>query len=223
MKYIKYFLLVALAIFTKIVGLIWFFVAVPFRKYAREVVYSYALEHDIKIKRLMERNPALVDSKVGWILQDVHNVGMDGLVLKHDVGWIQFWFVVFFLWGWLDDDANEDTFSAGHNQRFIDGDLKNTWQSKLWRNDLIKANDRSTYGNTFDLGNYRARFPNFSFPAALIWNTRNTAYKFGYLFEQTSNRNDVFVWTIGGVQYVWVPDGHVSEDKYWQIIVGKKY
>ena len=89
-KYIKYFLLVALAVFTKIAGnLGWFFIAVPFRKYAREVVYSYALEHGIKIKRLMERNQARTYILSGWVLDDIHNVGITGYVRKHDIGAIQ--------------------------------------------------------------------------------------------------------------------------------------
>lgn len=166
---------------TKIIGLFWYWFAVWFRAYSRSVVYNYVLENGIDLKRVYERKPK--DVGHGWILRDIHAVGRNGFVArrKKPVTKLHFWLVVFLLWGWVDDDSNQDTFDKGHNQRYISGDLKNTITGRMFGDLLYQANVDSTYGNTFDLGDLRAQSPNFSFPAALIWNTRNTAYNFNYL------------------------------------------
>ena len=168
---------------SKLIGLVWYWFVVPFRAYSRSVVHSYALSdlNDTRIKRLDERNPQWSPERQGWILHDVHNVGRDGFVLKRHVSKWHFWLVVYLLWGWVDDDSNMDTFDAGHNSRYIDGDLKWHPMSLLFRFELAEANRTATYGNSFDLGDLRAETPNFSIPSALIWNTRNTAYNFQYL------------------------------------------
>lgn len=170
-------------IFRKVFGLFWYWFVFPFRAYARSVVQNYALQQKyVPIRRLRERFPIIIDN--GWMLRDVHNVGSNGYVSYRKVSKLEFWLVVFLLWGWLDDDSNEDTYDAGHCKRYTEGDLKNTIMGKLFRKQLLKAIEDGVYGNTFDLGDLRAETPNFNFIAVLIWNTRNTAYNFWYLFGE---------------------------------------
>ena len=220
MKYIKFTLLALFTLFRKIFGLVWYWAVVPFRKYARSVVQNYALQGNISLKRLAERHPVKIPMLEAWELQDVHNVGRKGIVHKRKVSAIEFWIVVFLLWGWVDDDTNNDTFDAGHLNRYLTGDLEGSIMTKLFRKQMQKAVDTATYGNTFDLGDLRADTPNFAFIPALIWNTRNTGYNFQYLLETTSNPDDVFLIDIFGAQIGWVPDGEVDGKKYWMMVTG---
>jgi len=167
----------------KLLGLVVYWFVVPFRGYARSIVHSYCLQSDnyTRIKRLDERFPQYRGHLGGWILNDVHEVGHNGFVKNLNVSKIHFWLVVFLLWGWVDDDSNEDTYSEGHCLRYTDGDLRHSIMGTLFRKQLLRAVIDGTYGNSFDLGNYRAKDPKFNFIAALIWNTRNSAYNFQYL------------------------------------------
>jgi len=177
----------AFMIFAKVFGLVWYWFVVPFRAYSRSVVHSYALDpsNDVRIKRLDERNPEWSELLKGWYLTPLpqHDVKIvhRGFVKYRKVSKLHFWLVVFLLWGWVDDDSNHDTFDTGHNDRYLSGDLKWHPMTLLFRFELEEANRKATYGNAFDIGDYRADYPNFSIPAALIWNTRNTAYNFNYL------------------------------------------
>ena len=179
-------------LFRKVFGLFWFWVVFPFRGYARSVVQNYALStsNNVRIKRLDERTPEphtrtfLGEHTKWWVLVDVHNVGRDGRVKYRKVSAIKFWLVVFLIWGWLDDDSNHDTYDAGHCKRYTEGDLQNSIMARLFRKQLLKAIEDATYGNAFDLGDLRAETPNFNFIAVLIWNGRNTAYNFYYLFGE---------------------------------------
>ena len=173
----------------KFLGLFVYWLVVPFRAYARSVVHNYALDksNPVYIRRLNERKPEWIAQRNGWVLHDVHYVGYDGFVKHRKVSAIEFWLVVFLLWGWVDDDSNEDTYSAGHCSRYtevghVNGDLTKSIMGRLFKKQFVKAIDESTYGNSFDLGDMRAEQPCFNFIAALVWNTRNTAYNFYYLF-----------------------------------------
>ena len=225
MKYIKYLLIVIFALIAKYLGMFWFWLAVPFRKYARNVVQSYALQYGIKLKRLMERHPYKAANPFGWQLQNVHNVPGGGFIEYRKVSTIKFYIVLFLIWGWLDDDANQDTFDAGHNQHFIDGKFKDTWQAKLWRKSLIKANQSAAgkFGNTFDLGDWRGDQPLFNFPSALIWNTRNTAQNFGYLLETTCNKKRIFLHKLWKWEFGYVSDGKVDDVEYWTLVFFKNF
>ncbi|MCK5023726.1 MAG: hypothetical protein KAS04_06120 [Candidatus Aenigmarchaeota archaeon] len=198
MKKVIWFLF---TIFRKTFGLVWYWFVFPFRRYARSVVQNYALAWDTKtrIKRLDKRKPKWSPTLYGYILRDVHSVGRNGLVKHRYVSKLEFWLVVFLIWGWLDDDSNHDTYDAGHLDRYLDHDKLNEGNifGQWWRKSygfvfgywLRKAVKDATYGNTFDLGDLRAETPNFSFPAVLIWNTRNTAYNFWYLFGEHKGWN----------------------------------
>jgi len=172
----------------KIIGRVWVFACVPFRAYARSVVYSYVLQNDLPLKRLYERSPMLVDGKA-WMLQDIHGVGRLGHVNKRKVNKIQFYLVVIFIWGWLDDDSNEDTTDKGYIETLVKGQRKikpyTITDFILSRNiDKLAKIDFSqvTYGNAFDLGDVRGERPFYNFWATLAWNNRNTAMNFQYLW-----------------------------------------
>jgi len=86
-------------------------------------------------------------------------------------------------WMFLDDDANEDTTSRDYIQTLITGDRRHGFFARLFRKQLMNAKLKSVvYGNAFDLGDVRARYPFFNFWTTLFWNTRNTAMNFQYLW-----------------------------------------
>jgi hypothetical protein len=221
MKYLTWFLLVLLTPIRKIAGVFWYWVVVWFRAYARNYVYNYVLQNNIDMCRLSERYPE--ETSDGWILKDVHNVGYNGYIHKRKVNTFMYWLLVLVVWGWVDDDSNQDTFDAGHNNRYINGDLSDTWQAKLWRKQLAEANNKSTFGNTFDLGDLRAANPDFSFPAALIWNTRNTGYNFQYLWHTTSNKDRVWNVKFWGMEFGWFNIGEFNGNKYYTLIFIKNF
>lgn len=174
---------------SKVIGLVWYWFVVPFRRYSRSVVHSYCLSelNDTRIKRLDERRPEWSTERQGWILHPygyhAHMIGHTGFVKKRKVSKLKFWLVVFLLWGWIDDDSVCDTFDDGHNRRYINGDLKRHPMAIIFRPDLIVANESQFYGNAFDLGDFRSENPQFFAASSLIWNTRNTAYNFNYLLR----------------------------------------
>jgi len=175
----------------KIWGLWWVFVAMPFRGYARNVVYNYVLQHNQRdwLGRLWQREPRLLAGRAACYMLAGSAVpghkapAIMGAVLTRKASVLKFYLVVFLLWGWLDDDANEDTTSRSHVQACIDGEHKNDLQSRLLRS-WLKLIDWSgvRYGNAFDLGDVRTDYPFFNFAATLLWNTRNSAMNFQYLW-----------------------------------------
>jgi hypothetical protein len=99
---------------------------------------------------------------------------------------------VFFIWGWLDDDSNQDTTDTGYLRELITGyrwkagkqtdEKVYRWHS-IFRPWLKKINlDSIVYGNAFDLGDNRAVHPFYNWVATLVWNDRNTAMNFQYLW-----------------------------------------
>lgn len=204
MKYIEYVVSVFRVVFDKIFGLVWPYVVIPFRGYARGVVHSYTLENGFACKRLMERRPTWDGH--GWILHDVHGVGRNGYVGKRDVSWLKYWLVKVLVWKWLDDDSNEDTFAKGHSQEYIDGKRKwpvfNSWLVGR----LKKEVEGTTYGNTFDLGDYRAESPNFRLMSTILWNTRNVAQNSAYLDDVTCDESKIFQIKILNMIFGWEKD-----------------
>lgn len=154
---------------TKPLGLIMIWPAIPFRAYARNVVYNYVLQQGDKTRlpRLWQRKP--ISDGLGWTLQDMHAVGRNGYVHGHAriISRIHYLAVVFLIWGWLDDDSNEDTTDWYH--------IKRTHPK------CIEGVEYPTYGNTFDLGDVRASWPFFKPCATLLWTLRNSAMNFQYL------------------------------------------
>lgn len=177
-------------IFCKTFGKVWIFAVLPFRGYARNIVYNYVLQNNLPLKRLYERNPLFLGHTVtdvpGWILEDIHGLSnqpekLTGFIKLRHVNRLQFYLVVFLIWGWLDDDSNQDTTDTGYIRTLITGERKswhsifNPWLRKI---DL----DKAVFGNSFDLGDVRAQYPFFNWAATAVWNDRNTALNFAYLF-----------------------------------------
>ena len=182
--------------FAKVWGMGWVFVAIPFRAYARSVVYNYVLQNDKRewLKRLWERKPERYEEQIsteydvvwldGWLLKaennHIHKIVWDGYIQYRKVNKLQFYLVVFFLWSFLDDDSNEDTTDKGHIQRLIDQPKKWDICGRLVRRWCEPV--ETVYGNSFDLGDVRAEHPYFQWANTFVWNCRNTSMNFKYLW-----------------------------------------
>jgi len=223
MKYLYYIWLVFFTIFSKIFGLFWFWLVLPFRGYARNVVYNYALENGILIKRLYERNPKEYDDR--WeLMSNMHPETKGGYIKKRKVKYLEYILVKYLIWGWLDDDAYCDTFSAGHNETYLSGERKlfgfipmNNWLGRKLLVGKNQCENEEIKGNTFDIGDKRAENPKFNFLGAFIWNVRNTAYNFSYM-DQVITEDDWAYFPlihVGSLIFGWEENGSV-------IINGKK-
>jgi hypothetical protein len=201
--YLEYTLLLFWHVLSKIIGFIWFFAVVPFRRYANNVVFNYVLQNGIFLKRLLER--PIVETDDRYIIQPYHNTN-GGYIIKRKVSWIEYQLVFWLIWGFLDADANDDTFSMGR--------VEELRQSKFWAF-FLKGARRNQYGNAFDLGD--ARVNNFHFFASMFWNTRNTAQNF--LYMQWQKKSPPFLHTIFGRKWGW----DLNEDgKSYQLVYFKK-
>jgi len=187
----------------KVWGLWWVFVAIPFRGYARSVVYNYVLQNNRRdwLGRLWQRSPCWSFDYRGWVMTG-HVFGhlmpdqfgfvanRSGLALcplckRKNVSKVEFYLAVFLIWGWLDDDANEDTTSRGFIDSFKPGgERDNNWQVKVFGQRLTGIDMSGVvYGSAFDLGDVRARHPYFNPVATFVWNARNSAMNFQYLWS----------------------------------------
>lgn len=205
MRYIKWAALALFMPIRKILGLFWVFACIPFRAYVRNYVYNYFLQNDCAPKRLQERSPERIGDV--WLLKDIHGVGFPGIVEYRPVHKAWAWILILFIWGFLDDDSNHDTFDAGHiHKHYI---AKDDWKIGSYQKqifiDLLQSDLR--FGNTFDLGDKRSWWPHYNFWAVLIWNSRNSAYNFSYLWEQSNNPTDSWYFTLGPLEFGWKPDG----------------
>jgi len=169
----------------------WYIFILPvwFRAYARSVVYNYVLQHNRSewLGRLWQRQPHWIDALNYWQLPTTpagHQMpSYKGRVHWRKVNKLQFYLVVFLIWGWLDDDANEDTTSRDYIQTLLTGSRKDGLFSRLFQPFLKRAKLKGVvYGNAFDLGDVRAQHPYFNFWTTLFWNCRNTAMNFQYLW-----------------------------------------
>lgn len=182
-KYLRYAFILVWTLFRKVFGLVWYWIAVPFREYANNTVFNYALSNPTKlyIPRLLERTITKTGDR--YILSP-HSGSAGGYIAIRNVSWIEFQMVFWLIWGWLDSDATSDTFDKGHNTTIINKE-RQSWMPEFIIKRLIIANTKcSVYGNSFDLGDKRADNPCFCFWSALLWNTRNTAYNFAYVFDE---------------------------------------
>jgi len=159
MKYIRYITILVWKILAKAIGLVWYYVAVLFRGYSRNVVYNYVLQNNIHLPRLFERKPSgVVNDK--YLLTNIRDTEEQGYIKYRKINAIEYYLVLFLLWGWVDDDSNYDT------------------------HDGTKAENPELWGNAFDLGDARADKPIFDWKRSSLWNIRNTAYNFNYMFEE---------------------------------------
>ncbi len=169
MKYLRYISIILFKTLSKVIGLFWYWIALPFRGYARNTIYNYVLQNNIHLPRLYERNPELKDGY--YDLDDVHGVAstngydVNGLIQYREVDIVEYYLVLWLLWIWLDDDSNHDTMSGDYIPYKI-------------------------YGNSFDLGDMRAQFPEFEIVESTKWMIRNTAYNFNYMFEEIAEDSE---------------------------------
>lgn len=197
MKYLEYASILLFTIFRKVFGLVWIYVALPFRHYANNVVFNYVLANGVYLQRLNERMLTRVVG--GWNINSAHCPTM-GYIVERKVSYLEYKLVYWLIWGWLDADCNDDTFDYGHVERLTkEGGFLGL---------LVKGATRKQYGNSFDLGD--ARESNFHFGATTQWNFRNTAYNFRYMqYEKSPTDKNLFLITIGSWKFGWVKD----EDK----------
>ena len=205
MKYMEYLAVLLWTIIRKVLGLVMIYVALPFRKYARNVVYNYVLQNGIYLQRLLER--PMVEYTDYWQILSYH--GTDGgYVRKRKVSWLEYKLVYWLIWGWLDDDSNDDTFDYEHVER-----LRN--EGTMWRY-LLDGCKRNQYGNSFDLGN--ARQNNFHFWATTLWTWRNTAYNFRYMqWEKKAGDKNIWLYEVS-VLFGWLKDE--NKDNYSLVAFG---
>ena len=179
--------------------------AIYFRGYGRNVVHNYALANKSKlyIPRLFERPISELGNQIvmlypitntlhkvpynfyGYLIKPYH--GTDGGFIEYKkISWLEFQLVFWLIWGWADDDSNHDTMSGGERPNM-------------------------KYGNSFDLGDNRARYPEFNFSESIKWMIRNTAYNFKYTHSEIRqhNKNNFYVrftnrffdWHFGYIPY----------------------
>jgi hypothetical protein len=150
----------------KIIGLFWWWIAVWFRAYSRNVVHNYYMQNDLYMKRLRERKHEWFEGSEtfpkGWLIEAGH--GTEGGYIEYrEVSKWQFYLVFWLLWIWVDDDAFCDTNGEFYARRF--GVL-----------------DKYTCeGNYFDVGDMLS--PSFHLVYSYLWNVRNTAYNYNYAFQ----------------------------------------
>jgi len=204
MAYLEFIGILLFTLVRKTVGLVWYYFVVPFRFYARNAIYNYVLANDIYLARLNERKPIRV-SYNRYVIKPYH--GSDGGYISYrKVSKLEYTLVFWFIWGWLDDDSNHDTFSGEFNQTIIDGERK-AYLPKFVINSLVRDNNtenHKVFGNAFDIGDKRRQYPEFGFWSATLWNIRNTGYNFQYKFNE--RRDQPFCFTIRGRKYGWAKE-----------------
>mgnify|MGYP006971731125 FL=1 len=206
MKYLEFVGILLFTVIRKTFGLVWYYVAVPFRFYARNVVYNYHLNNNLYLARLHQRGPFTYDStESSWIIKPSHDT-QGGYIQYRDISKLEYIFVFWAIWGWLDDDSYHDTFSGGYNNTLINKE-RMTWLPEFIINHLRDANNSDNFkvqGNSFDIGDKRRKYPMLFFWSATLWNIRNTGYNFQYKF----NEKDYcpFVFKIKGKLYGWAKE-----------------
>jgi len=196
MKYIRYILIGIWTIIRKIIGVPVTLIVAPFRGWANNVVFNYALQNkDVYIKRLSERPITLNQISGNWDIGPYH--GTDGGYIRYrKISKIEYIIAYWCVFGWMDQDSNYDTFCNTYNQTIIDGE-RMTWLPQYIIDRLTEDNEvcRNTiYGNTFDLGDKRADYSVFRFWSVLLWSIRNTAYGFKYMQFETDKPRSEWFW-----------------------------
>ncbi|QJT71032.1 hypothetical protein GR7B_00234 [Vibrio phage vB_VcorM_GR7B] len=220
MKYVYFISVVLFTLLRKVVGLVAFWFALPFRGYARNVVYNYRLNHGKYLKRLWERPIRLSEDMSVFIIDPYHGTE-GGFIRCRDVSHIEYFLVYWFIWGWLDDDTNYDTMCLGFTEKVLTGEHPKGWFTKLFRKQLegaVVTMTNSLYGNSFDLGDRRACEPLFSFPASLLWLMRNTAYNFKYSQYETLDESRVFYFEIFNRAFGWKPEGIICGRQNYTLV-----
>ena len=176
----------------KFIGFFAIWWAIPFRAYARNYIQNGVLQwkYEDRLSRLWQREPELhyldFDEKtpLGWELKDiVHNIGENGFIKYRKVNKYQFWFILWTVYIWLDDDSNHDTTDLDYIKTWVNGERKDYKLAGIVRWLVRKVNFNQVYGNSFDLGDIRAEHPYFNFWCTFFWNLRNLSMNYQYMFR----------------------------------------
>lgn len=178
MKYVRYLLIVAFALVRKVIGLFWFYPVLPFRRWARSVVYNYTLQNGLYLKRLLERPISKVEG--GWNILPYHGTKHGGYIKYRKVNKFTYLVAFWLVWGWVDDDSNHDTMDKGHTEKVITGEHFG-WLPQ-WLRNCCKNIEWKSHGNTFDTGD--ALESEFHWLGSTLWLIRNTAYNFKYSLHE---------------------------------------
>ena len=163
MKYLRYVLLLVLKLVGKIIGVPMFYLLLPFRAYARNRVYNYVLQNNVYLKRLEEREYKL--SGFGYAITKASHKKFRlnglGFIEYKKVSFLEYCLALF-IWVWFDDDSNYDTHDGIETNETLD----------------------KPFGNTWDLGDLRSKYPIVNGMKTFRWVCRNTFYNHNYMFEE---------------------------------------
>lgn len=210
MKYLYYITVTILVLVYKIVGLVAFYLAVPFSKYLRNTIHNYDLQNNQVVKRLAERSPKLLDGVYSLIGYETNR----GFITYRKVSKLEYYICLPF-WLLLDDDASNSTYSRTHNLTYINGER---YAPKFIVDSLKTDYFNHSY---FELGDNQKQ--EFNLFGAIIWNGRNTSYNFNYKFMQISDESKIFLFDIFGLKFGWLDDGVVDGRRYYKHIFGKDF
>jgi hypothetical protein len=210
MKYLKFVSILLFTVVRKVLVPVIFFMVAPFRHYARRLVYNYKLQNGLWLKRLYERNPQRNSS--GWVLTGGRTE--QGIISYTPVSIVEYWFAYWFIWGWMDDDANRDVTDIGYIKTITEGDRQH-WLGSRFIPHLKKELEyleTVQFGNTFELGDKRTPVKlRKCWLSALLWSgLRNGAYNFKYDQYETIDNNEVFLFEFGEDVIGWVPEDVVQ-------------
>ena len=163
MKYLRYVLILVLKLVGKIIGVPMFYLLLPFRAYARNRVYNYVLQNNVYLKRLEEREYKL--SGFGYAITKASHKKFRlnglGFIEYKKVSFLEYCLALF-IWVWFDDDSNYDTHDGIETNETLD----------------------KPFGNTWDLGDLRSKYPIVNGMKTFRWVCRNTFYNHNYMFEE---------------------------------------
>ena len=218
MKYLRYLLILATKIITKIslyllvLLPVSIFFGLPFilmvigykiRRYTTNRVFNYVLQNNVYLPRLQEIG-WYYDSKTNCYLNNTHK---EGYIKYKKVSKIEYYFALSF-WIWIDNDSSRDTTSNGLVfNRIL---TKQTWSfmpdifRKIVAKEKAKSDSINNLGKAWIMGdNVKSEWYWIS---STIWLFRNTAYGFNYMFEEIredSRYNFFKVIKIFGFTTIW--------------------
>ena len=163
MKYLRFIVILISKLVGKIIGVPMFYLLLPFRAYARNMVYNYVLQNNVYLKRLEEREYKL--SGFGYAITKASHKKFRlnglGFIEYKKVSFLEYCLALF-IWVWFDDDSNYDTYDGIETNETLD----------------------KPFGNTWDLGDLRSKYPIVDKKKTFRWICGNTFYNHNYMFEE---------------------------------------
>jgi len=215
MKYLEYISILLWTIIRKVAGVPITMMVIPFRGYARNTVYNYVLQNGVYLQRLLERpilgrvpSHFIINGKETFCYKiDTYHYTKGGYIKYRKISYIEYKLVYWLIWGWLDDDSNQDTYDKDYSQSIVDGKRMSWIGSGVRVSLLIDIGKAEIFGNSFDLGDKRAEYPLFGFWSTLFWSMRNTAYNFKYMqMEKHISDKNIFMIELGKWKFGWKQD-----------------